>query len=193
MRAVATNTSIRSAGFWTDLRPAEHIVQCWTHEETLLDALEGFVAAGLRAGEGVAVICTAPHLHALEKRLRAHWLDIDRARWERRYFPLLAQEIIAKVLGEDGFPDDDRFRAALVPVLRLARGEGRKARFFGEAVNLLVAQGKTPAAIRLESLWSAFIAEHQVPLFCAYDRLLFMDDAEAMKRVCGAHTMRLPG
>jgi hypothetical protein len=193
MKAVATSTSIRSATFWTDLKPAEHIVQCWTREETLLDALAGFVGAGLRAGEGVAVICTAAHLHDLEKRLRSHWLDIDRARWERRYFPILAKEMLTQIMGDEGLPDDDRFRAALTPVLHLARTDGRKARFFGEMVSVLWEQGNVPATIRLESLWGAFVAEHQVPLFCAYDRLLFVDDPEGMRRVCGSHTMLLPG
>ena len=64
----------------------------------MIDALEGFVSTGLRAGEGVAVIGTATHVHELEKRLRAHWLDIDRARWEGRYVPMLAQETLTRFM-----------------------------------------------------------------------------------------------
>src|SRR5438552_17632023 len=83
---------IRTGLFWTGLARADHVCQLYPTDTTLLNALETFVGSGLRHGESVIVIATAGHLHALEQRLRAGgWLDIDRARWEDRYIPSLAQ------------------------------------------------------------------------------------------------------
>lgn len=194
MQAVPSTTSIRSGTFWADLHPGEHLLQCYAHEDSLLDAIEGFVSSGLRIGEGVVVIATAPHLHELEKRLRAHWLDIDRARWEDRYIPLLGQEVLAKLMGDDGLPDDDLFHATAGELLATARRGGRKVRFFGEMVSILWAQGNVAGTIQLENLWSQFLRRNGVPLLCAYSRSLFAGHpASALKGVCGLHTLVLPG
>ncbi|HET9576225.1 MAG TPA: MEDS domain-containing protein [Usitatibacter sp.] len=192
--ASSTTTSIRASSFWSNLRPREHLLQCYAHEDALLDALEGFVSSGLRAGDGVAVLATATHLHELEKRLRAHWLDIDRARWEQRYNPLLAQEVLEKFMDEDGLPDEERFRAVVDDLLATARGTGRKVRFFGEMVNVLWARGDIAGSIQLENLWCGFLLDNDAQLFCAYARELFGESAGTTLRCLrDLHTMVLPG
>ena len=193
MNSLASTTSIRSGTFWSSLKPGEHLLQCWDREETLIDALEGFVSSGLREGEGVVLIATAPHLHEMEKRVRRHWIDIDRARWEARYIPLLAPEVLGQLMAEDGLPDGERFRAIAQKLYLRARGEGRRVRLFGEMVGILWGQGNAAGAIQLENLWARFLAEHDSPLFCAYPRSVFGGNAEAIKGVCAMHTLVLPG
>jgi hypothetical protein len=193
MKSLDTTTSIRSATFWSPLRPGEHLVQCWETHESLLDALEGFVSAGLRQDEGVILIASAPHLHEVEKRLRKHWLDIDRSRWEGRYIPLLAQETLARFMDDDGRPDDTRFADIARELHVRARAGGRKVRFFGEMVDVLWSQGNIAGAIQLENLWDRFIHAHGVPLFCAYSRRNFGDDRKALQGIHAMHSVVLPG
>jgi MEDS: MEthanogen/methylotroph, DcmR Sensory domain len=194
MQAVPSTTSIRSGTFWAHVQPGEHLLQCYAHEDSLLDALEGFVSSGLRLGEGVVVIATAPHLHELEKRLRAHWLDIDRARWEQRYIPLLAQEVLAKFMGADHMPDDEMFDRTVMALVTQARGPGRRVRCFGEMVSMLWAQGNVAATIQVENLWTALLRRENIPLLCAYSRTLFAGHPPtALRGVCDLHTLLLPG
>ena len=50
--------------FWGELSPCEHLVQIYERDEVFLDALEGFVAGGVRSGEAVIVIATDSHRQA---------------------------------------------------------------------------------------------------------------------------------
>ena len=127
----------RGERFWRELAPCEHSVQIYGDDLSFIDALEGYVASGLRRREGVVVISTAAHLHELEKRLRANWLDVDRARWEDRYIALLAQETLSLFM-VDGMPDEARFTEVVTSMLRKARGiDNRSVRAFGEMVAVL--------------------------------------------------------
>lgn len=194
MKSLASTTSIRSGTFWSHLKPGEHLLQCWDTEGSLLDALEGFVSSGLREGEGAVVIATASHLHEVEKRMRLHWLDIDRARWESRYIPLLAPETLRKFMGEDGLPDDERFCTLGRELIERAGAHGdRPVRLFGEMVCVLWAEGNIAGAIQLENLWDRLIRETGAPLFCAYPRSLFAGNDGGFRGVCKMHTLLLPG
>jgi hypothetical protein len=169
-------------------------VQIYGDDLSFMDALEGYVSSGLRSRDGVIVIATATHLHDLEKRLRANWLDVDRARWEDRYIALLAQETLSLFM-VDGMPDEARFTEVVMPILRRARGpQNRKVRAFGEMVALLWAKGECPAAIELEVMWNRLQAVEQFPLFCAYPRSGFDGDVSAaIQSVCATHSRIIPG
>ena len=186
---------IKTGLFWSGLARADHVCQLYPTDVTLLNALESFVASGLRHGESVIVVATASHLHALEQRLRiGNWLDIDRARWEDRYIALLAQETLDKILLDD-WPDSQRFEEQMMQLVGRARGKQkrREIRIFGEMVALLWAKGKSGATHRLEHLWHEFVKREGVPLFCAYPRDAFGDDAQAtLRQICAAHDRVLP-
>jgi hypothetical protein len=194
MKALESTTSIRSGTFWSKLKPGEHLVQCWDTEASLLDALEGFVSSGLREGDGVVAIATASHLHEVEKRLRKHWLDIDRARWEGRYIPILAPETLRKFMGEEGLPDDELFDSLARELVVRAGAHGeRPVRLFGEMVGVLWSEGNIAGAIHLENLWDRFVRDTGAPLLCAYPRSVFGADERAFRGVCQMHTLVLPG
>jgi hypothetical protein len=189
----ATKRSIRSGAFWGEIAPAEHVCQIYGDETFFMDALEGFIGGGLRAGESVIVIATAGHLHALEKRLRGNWLDLDRARWEDRYIAVLAQETLGNFM-VNGMPDEALFRMTMNEMIARARGGGRKVRVFGEMVAILWAEGNAGATVRLEHLWSKLQTEQHFPLFCAYPRAGFAQDAAvSMQTICDAHSKVIPG
>jgi hypothetical protein len=192
MQSVTKRANVRTGSFWGELKPREHSVQIYRDETMFLDALEGYVSAGLRNGESVILISTAAHLHQLEKRLRANWLDLDRARWEDRYIALLAQETLARFMVE-GMPHPERFEEVAKGVLERARGpSGRRVRAFGEMVALLWAEGNCAAAIALEGLWNKLQGDEEFPLFCAYPHAGFDGDA-ALQSVCATHSRIVPG
>jgi hypothetical protein len=194
MGTVTNLKTIRSGIFWGEVAPSEHLVQIYANDDTFLDALEGFVGSGLRAGESVIVLASAAHLHDLEKRLRhGSWIDVDRARWEDRYIALLARETLDKFM-VNGWPDEQLFERAVTPLITRARGEGRRVRAFGEMVALLWAEGNAAATIRLEHLWNKLVAAEKFPLFCAYPLAGFTQDAAAsLQTVCDTHSRAIPG
>ena len=184
--------SVRSGVFWGEIAPTEHVCQIYGDDTIFMDALEGFIGAGLRAGDSVIVMATAGHLHALEQRLRGDWLDLDRARWENRYIALLAQETLDKFM-VNGWPDEPLFKTTIMDLIIRARGNGRKVRAFSEMVAVLWAEGNAGATVRLEHLWNKIQADEQFPLFCAYPRAGFTQDAAvSMQTICDTHSKIIP-
>jgi uncharacterized protein YoaH (UPF0181 family) len=191
--AIPDRRSIRGDAFWSSISPCDHFLQVYRNEVVFLDALEGFVGSGLRGGEAVIVVATARNIHELEKRLRARWIDVDRARWQGNYLPVLAHETLSKFM-VDGFPDEELFDVMARALIAKARGDGRKVRSFSEMVALLWAQGNAPATIRLELLWSRVCKAESLPVFCAYSQDVFERDASAPAQLlCAAHSQLLPG
>jgi MEDS: MEthanogen/methylotroph, DcmR Sensory domain len=194
MGSVSKIANVRTETFWGELQPSEHSVQIYGSETIFMDALEGYASAGLRRGESVVLISTAAHLHELEKRLRANWLDLDRARWENRYVALLAQETLSRFM-VDEMPDESLFNTVAGDILERARGvKKRRVRAFGEMVALLWKAGNCAGAIALEGLWNKVQAEEKFPLFCAYPREGFMGESSAsIRSVCATHSRIIPG
>jgi hypothetical protein len=173
---------------WGDIAPCEHFVQIYQNDEALLDALEGFVAGGLRAGEGVVVIATPAHLAGLERRLSALGLDLGLASRQDRYLALDASRTLGRFMLRS-WPDDILFERVITDVLRRAGKEGRRVRAFGEMVALLWEQGHTGATVRLEHLWQRICDERGLSLFCAYPRAGFRQGGDlSEKQICAAHS-----
>jgi len=179
--------------FWGEIPPSEHFVQIYEEVGVVLDALEGFIGGGLRAGDGVLVIATAAHLHALEDRLTAQGFDLGAAREQEQYIPLDAEETLAQFM-VSGWPNDDRFEQLVTNLLARARRNRRRVRAFGEMVALLWAQGHNGATVRLEHLWHQICQKEGLSLFCAYPRIGFTQDADASIRdICATHDQVVAG
>jgi hypothetical protein len=179
--------------FWGELAPCEHVVQIYEDEVVFLDALEEFVDSGLRADEAVVVIATSLHLNALEDRLQANGFDLNAARARDQYIPLDAQATLSKFV-VNGWPDDALFETLVGQILGRARKHGRRVRAFGEMVALMWHQGCQGGTVRLEHLWHRLCEKESFPLFCAYPRSGFTEDAPAaMKTICEAHSKVVRG
>lgn len=178
--------------FWGEISPCEHLVQIYQDEDVFLDSLEGFVAGGIVAGDGVVVIVTPPHLAALNTRLLNRNIDIQSAAREDRYITLDAETTLAKFMVM-GWPDEDFFRALVQDILQRAKGDNRRVRAFGEMVALLWARGNTGATVHLEHLWHRFCHEQSFSLFCAYPKIGFTRNVSAsIKEICDAHSRVVP-
>jgi hypothetical protein len=192
------NQGITSEIFWGEIAPCEHLLQIYPDDGAFLDKLIGFVTAGLIAGEGVIVLATSEHLHALEDRLRAGTvdapgIDLDEAVRQDRYVPLEAQRVLPKFM-VGGWPDEYQFDAFVSSLLKRAGRGGRRVRAFGELVALLWQQGHAGATVRLEYLWHKLCHERGFPLFCAYPKIGFTQNAEtSIQEICAAHSKVLVG
>jgi hypothetical protein len=174
--------------FWGEISPCDHLVQIYDEDAVFLDALEGFIAGGLRRGDAAIVIATPRHRASLDRRLRAQELDIDAAIAEDRYQVLDAERTLSQFM-RDGWPDEDLFNACVRRILDRARIHGRPVRAFGEMVALLWAQGHSGATVRLEHLWHALCRTEAFALFCAYPRSGFTQDASAsLQEICATHS-----
>lgn len=160
----------RATNFWAEMAPCDHVVHIYGDDSVFLDALEGFVGAGLQAGEAGIVIATPLHIHGLEARLRGRGIDVEHARADGRLITCPADDTLDRFMVND-WPDEKLFLQTIRAVLDRARGPGnRKIRAFGEMVAILWSRGLIGATLQLEVLWNALIRDESFPLFCAYPR-----------------------
>jgi len=180
----------RSDIFWGELAPCEHLLQLYEDDGTFLDTLESYVRDGLVVGDAVVVICTTRHARHLSKRLRALGVDIEKESRSRRLILMNAESTLQSFVGEDGWPNDDRFYEVIGKILRRARGkENRRVRAFGEMVAVLWDRGQNAATVRLEYLWNRLSREEEFKLFCAYPKAGFTDYAlKSLQDICAAHS-----
>src|SRR5688572_13032283 len=160
MKMISSNGALQgsqSGVFWGEIAPCEHLVQIYQDDDVFLDSLEGFVAGGLEAGDGVIVIATRAHLSALEDRLTRCGIGLAIARSQDQYIPLDAEETLAKFL-VGGWPDEDLFDPLVTQLIARARGSERRVRAFGEMVAVMWAPGSQrrdgPAGAPLAQLLS---------------------------------------
>jgi hypothetical protein len=156
---------------------AHHVCQLWRSEERFLDSLAAYVGTGLRQGEAVLVIATAPHLAALQQRLRRIGHDVGGAFASQRLVAADAAQTLALFL-VNGWPDTARFEAAVDRLLARAARKARGVRAFGEMVGLLTEQGRYAAALELERLWNRYLTARDFPLFCAYSHAVLSGAGE---------------
>ena len=173
--------------FWGEISPCDHTVQIYEEDGALLDALEGFIGGGLKAGDGTVVIATPVHLAGLESRLRTRGVDLDSVRASNQYVSLEAEQTLFQFI-RDGWPDEQLFGACIRRILDRAKAHERRVRAFGEMVALLWAQGHSDATIRLEHLWHTVCRTNAFSLLCAYPRSGFTQDAsDSFREICAAH------
>jgi hypothetical protein len=135
-----------------------HAVYLYGSDEELVDRLESYVTDGWANGQ--RTILFAKHERAKALRLRlSTWdlqdqIEIHDATWALQQFV------------RDGQPQKDLFVQLVQDTL--ARHEPGTVRLYGEMVAVLWQNGEVTAALELEELWNAFLAENHVPLLCAY-------------------------
>jgi MEDS: MEthanogen/methylotroph, DcmR Sensory domain len=180
--------------FWGEIAPCDHVVQIYETDETFINALVGFVGAGINSNDSCIVIATPKHLAALEEKLSSYGVSISTLIAENRYVPLDAEETLSAFM-VNGWPDEARFIQTISSILYRAHGKNRrKIRAFGEMVAILWAQGNAGATLNLEHLWTRLSHEESFCLFCAYPKVGFTEDLNnSIQQICSAHSKMIDG
>ena len=169
---------------------SEHLVQFYESSAGLADSAAQFLGAGLAAGDAVLVIATPPHREDLDRRLFANGLTTR----NDRYVALDATDTLARFMVGD-VPDAGRFCHVIGSAIRSARnGRSGSVRAFGEMVALLAIDGRWQAALHVEELWNALLAEHSLSLLCAYPDAVFCDESTRVpfETICAQHSAVVP-
>jgi DNA-binding NarL/FixJ family response regulator len=173
--------------------PQRHEVLFYSDDTVLLDRLSRFVAAALDAGNAAIVLATKAHRDSLLQRLKAGGVDTDGALQQGSYISLDAADVLSTVMVND-LPDPARFFGVLGGFIeaaaKAAKSEQPRVVAFGEAVDLLQAEGKADAAIRLEQLWNEVGRTCGLDILCGYDLSNFHgdEDEHAFHSICAQHS-----
>jgi signal transduction histidine kinase len=182
---------------WHEQDHHSHVVHFYSEDEPLLVALSRFIGTALGAGDSGIVIATQAHRDRIAELSKARGLDTASAARKGRYITLDAADTLSKFM-RDGWPDATLFAEVMVPVVLRAESarENAESRVvaFGEMVELLSAQRKPEAALRLEQLWNDLARDHSFNLRCGYSIAGFdkEEHLEPFLKICAEHTGVIP-
>ena len=181
-----TDTSVEKAAH-------RHEVLFYSDDTVLLDSVTCFLAAALRVGNAAIVLATKSHRDSLLQRLKAEGVDTDGALKQGTYISLDATDMLSAIM-VNGSPDPVRFfggiGGSVEAAAQAAKSEQPRVVVFGEAVNLLQAEGKADAAIRLEQLWNEVGRTFGLDIFCGYALSSFHgeEDEHVFLSICAEHS-----
>src|SRR5487761_471085 len=165
--------------------PRGHVVQFYGADEELAAAVGGYLAEGIRLGDGVLVVATAPHRRAFEAALARAGIDAARERDAGRLLTEDAAELLDRFLAGDEL-DHQRFQSVASGLVLRAADGGRPVRIYAEMVAVLWDAGHVALAVELEALWNGLGALLPFALLCAYpSRLMTSAETAAAVREVG--------
>ncbi|HEU4708153.1 MAG TPA: MEDS domain-containing protein [Methylophilaceae bacterium] len=170
-----------------------HQVQIYQNDETLVEAVCHFASYQLQPTEAVIIVVTDTHLAAIEARLTAQGIDLERAMRNAQYNFIDAELLIASLTGSGEFDfarAESDFRKLLEGLLQAYR----HVRVYGETVDLLWQRGEKQNAKALEALWNRLLERYSLSVLCTYrmdnlDPAAYNGDIECL---CSTHTHFLP-
>lgn len=171
----------------------DHALALYDDEQDLAASVAGYLAEGMRAGEGAVVIVTPEHRQRLCDALTRCHVDVDYASRSGRLLALDAAETLQTFMTPTG-PDIARCASTVGAALDRAAQGGRPIRYYGEMLGLLWDAGDVASAMRLEQLGNAMATQRDCSLLCGYSSALFAASGTAadFERLCELHTRVLP-
>jgi signal transduction histidine kinase len=174
--------------------PGWHLVQFYEQDAFLVDEVGKFFQAALLRGDAALLIATPEHRQAVASHQASKagpGIGIDTV-GEPAMFD--AREMLGRFM-VDGLPEEALFLASVgAAVRRASNGGKRRVAAFGEMVALLVEDGNTQGALRLEELWNELGSANPLSLMCAYPMRLFggSEHVESFRHVCALHGVVRP-
>jgi signal transduction histidine kinase len=164
-----------------------HAVQFFDAGAYPSERIAEFLATALDAGGGCLAIATSEHLASIS---RALWrLGVDPGGMDARRVRLVdASEALARFMGAAG-PDRGRLRDAVDDLFGSVQVPSEKLHVYGEAVDVLVRDGRADAALRLEELWQEVVEGTRCKLLCGYAMQSFVQQGkdDRIREVCASH------
>ena len=172
---------------------AHHEVGFYSDDRRLLDEATEFIGAALEAGNAAIVVATESHRNDLLPRLQARGIDMETAIKQGRYIALDAADSLTTFMVGDVL-DPVRFMETFANLVVAARkdanGEHRRVALFGEAVDLLWAQGNADAAIQDEKLCNELTRRYDVDILCGYSvgSAQVRMETDIFQQICAEHS-----
>jgi hypothetical protein len=169
--------------------PRDHVVQFYGADEELAVTVGGYLAEGIRSGDGILVVATAPHRRAFAAALADAGLDPARERDAGRLLTEDAAGLLELFLA-GGVLDRERFDSVASGLILRAAAGGRPVRIYAEMVAVLWDAGQVGLAVELEELWNGLGALLPFALLCAYPsrQMTGAEAADAVREVCLLHS-----
>ena len=165
-------------------------MQVYENDVDLITRLCAIVVTSIRLGDAILIVATAEHRDQLVNKLEKSGIDIRAAVRDGRYVMMEAAELLSLFM-RDGYPDAELFRASVGTLVTKARAQAKSTNqgltVFGEMVAVLWNNGQKEAALALERIWNAALADSTFHLHCAYPRAVFSDTGE-FRSVCEVHS-----
>jgi CheY-like chemotaxis protein len=169
-----------------------HDVQFYSDDAFLLDQLNSFAGAALRADCVVVAFATEPNRDKFVDGLQAYGLDIRSAMKEGSYLLQDAIETISSFMVQDSV-DPIRYLEVMANLIESAMGAARSEQcriaVCGELAVPLLAQGNADAAIQIEQLSDEFASAYALDFLCTYPLNSFpgKDEDHVRQRICAEH------
>jgi MEDS: MEthanogen/methylotroph, DcmR Sensory domain len=166
---------------------SEHCVQLFDEPDSRVEGVTNFLYRGWLSGGPLLVVARPINWALIQARLQAKGCPVADIIAEGRLVALDAATTLASFL--ENSPNPILFhRHVGTTVSRLSK-RGR-LHAYGEMVDILAEQALFQTAHELETLWNQLAARESFTLLCGYASAHFGDprDAEALHRICRAHT-----
>jgi len=129
------------------------------------------VEGGIKNGGAVIVVASEFHRARVFQRLKANGVDAESMIQDGRLFSFDAEEALSSIMVND-LPDPVRCAQMLDDfVAGASRNPGAHSpqiTICGECAPILLAKGKTEAAIRVEHLWDVITEGYDADTLCGY-------------------------
>ena len=181
----------RSQEYFGSGQSGVHSVQFFNDAQSRSATVASFLHDGLDDGATLLIIETKEHWQATARLLALQRAPIEAAAQSGQLTVLDAGDAVALVGGADGL-GSERFDRSIGALVRQLASRTRPLRVYAEVVDVLAERGDLEAALRLEALWNALIAQVPMVLLCGYSAARYIDAerAEDFQRICGAHSHR---
>jgi hypothetical protein len=166
---------------------SEHLVQLFDEPDSRVEGVASFLYRGWVSGAPLLVVVRPSNWALIQARLTAKGCPVAEMAAEGRLVVLDAVRTLTYFF--DNSPDPAIFQEQIgATVARLSKFGRLYA--YGEMVDILAEQARFDTAHELEMLWNQLAARESITLLCGYASAHFGDvrDAEALQRICRAHT-----
>ncbi len=166
-----------------------HWVQFFDDAQSRSETVASFLHDGLDHGATLLIVETKEHWQATARLLAGQRVPIEAAAQSGQLTVLDAGDAVALVGGADEM-GSERFDRSIGALVRRLASRTRSLRVYGEVVDVLAKRGDLDAALRLEALWNALIAQVPMALLCGYSAPRYREPgrSEEFQRICSAHS-----
>ena len=167
----------------------QHSLQLFDCRDSVADAVSGFIAEGVEAGDVVLAVMRRETWESTARRLRERGLDPAVAQASGGLTVLDAAATLETFL-VNGRIDQKLFEDSVGTLVWALASSDRRLRVYGEMVDVLASTGDFRIALQLEARWNDLRAETPFTLFCGYSAENFGNPklSETLRLTCLAHS-----